>query len=154
MNDDINGMHPIIGTWRLETFEGIGRSGERQLPLGPNPVAMLVYDAAGHVCGQGMRSDRPRFATDSPGAGTPEEIRAAFVGYMGYFGSYTLDDERGVVVHTLEGSLFPNWIGTQQSREFEIVDDRLTLRSPPVTIGDDRFLVVAVWRRIGGIHRL
>lgn len=148
MSDTTNTVHPIVGTWSLVSFEGVSEAGERKLPLGPDPVAMLVYDAAGHVCGQGMRGDRPHFATDMPGAGTNEEIRAAFVGYMGYFGRYHVDDTRAVIVQILEGSLFPNWIGNEQVRGYEIVDDHLTLRSPPVTIGEERFTVTAVWRRI------
>ena len=53
-------------------------------------------------------------------------------GFLAYFGTYTVDEKAGVVVHHVEGASFPNWIGTDQRREFTLSGRRLTLRTPPL----------------------
>jgi hypothetical protein len=39
-------------------------------------------------------------------------------------------EQERVVIHRLQMSWFPNWVGTQQKRFFEFAGDRLTLKTP------------------------
>ena len=53
----------LIGTWRLVSREDRSAAGERRIDpgLGADPVAMLVYDAAGNFAAQFMKRDRSSY---------------------------------------------------------------------------------------------
>jgi hypothetical protein len=106
-----------------------------------------MYDAAGNMSVHIMRRDRPRFAVADRLGGTPEQIQAAFRGYLAYFGTYTVDEEKRAVTHHIEGCLLPNWVGVDQVRFFELSDNRLTLRTPPLMIGGAEAVGHIVWER-------
>lgn len=76
----------------------------------------------------------PRFKSDEQP--TREELMAVREGYAGYFGTYTVDEARGTVIHHVEGGSLPEYTGTDQVRPIRIDGDRLE-------IGDGR-----TWRRI------
>ncbi len=46
-------------------------------------------------------------------------------GFVAYAGRYSFRGDR--VIHHVELSLFPNWVGTDQQRWVELAGDRLTL---------------------------
>jgi len=93
-----------------------------------------MYHPGGHMCGALMRTDRQKFASNNALAGTPEEVKAAFEGYVGYCGTYEVNEQQRFVTHRVQLSWFPNWLGTEQKRFFEFVGDRLTLKTPPWTL--------------------
>ncbi|MFN7935088.1 MAG: lipocalin-like domain-containing protein [Bryobacteraceae bacterium] len=103
------------GTWRLIAFESHSADGAITLPFGDQPKGMLVYTPQGHMSGQAMRSDH-----DPQAAGPLDN-------YIAYFGTFTVDDAAREVVHHVEGSLYPNWVGTEQRRGFTFSGNRLTL---------------------------
>jgi len=98
-------------------------------PLVQNAVGLLIYTAEGSMAVQGMRTDRPAFASDDVFQGTPEEIKAAYEGFTAYFGTYTVDEAAGTVTHHVQGHIFPNRIGSPVTRAFTLVDQCLTLRA-------------------------
>ena len=114
----------FVGSWKLVAFEGTieGRKIEKR-----ERVGLLMYDAAGYMSVQIMASDRPKFASGKRQQGTLEEIKAAFDGYIAYFGPYEVNEAKGVVIHHLEGSIFPNQVGTDNIRYYEFSGDQLTL---------------------------
>ena len=96
-----------------------------------------------------MARGRPVFASGNLLKGSDDEVRAAFEGYVAYYGSYSVDEVRGLMVHQVEGSFFPNWIGEQQVREFEFVEDgRLELRTLPIKGSRADLTVVLLWERV------
>lgn len=125
-----------------------GSDGSISYPWGESPIGIVTYGQSGHMSVQLMRVDRPRFATDDPTTGTPEETRAAFGGIMTYFGSYRLDEGAHQVIHCLEGCSFPNWEGTELSRHYAVEDDLLTLTTAPMRVGGADVTGVLVWRRM------
>jgi Lipocalin-like domain len=131
----------LIGTWRVVTYED--RKDEKDpnsewtYPYGKNPKGYIVYDETGHVMIQSMRiPPPPKFASGGDGKPTPQEALVAYDSYVAYFGTYTVDEARHVVIHHVEGSLNPSYVGTDQERPFELTGDRLI-------IGDQK-----TWRRI------
>ena len=109
---------------------------------------MLVYDGRGSFTGQIMTQRRPAFATGNLLKGSDGEVRAAFEGYVAYYGSYLVNETEGLMVHQVEGSFFPNWVGEQQVREFEFTDDgRLQLRTLPIKGSRADLTVVLLWER-------
>ena len=129
------------GAWVLVSFERKITDGTITYPLGTDPIGRLTYDGLGRMSVQIMRRDRPRF-TSGTRQGTPEEIQAAFAGYTAYYGPYEVYEKDGFVIHRLEACSFPNWVGTEQKRFFEFVDEHLVLRAKTAE-GDSKL----VWRR-------
>ena len=95
-----------------------------------------------------MRPDRPKFASNNLIEGTPEEIRVGFEGYLGYCGSYEVNEKEGFVIHHLQLSSFPNWLGTAQKRYFEFTANRLTLSTPPLTLVGAAQVHRLIWERV------
>jgi hypothetical protein len=102
-------------------------------PLGPDAIGQIVYTASGRMSAQLMRPGQAHFQGNNARRGTDEEIREAYGSFASYFGSFRIDAEAGAVIHEVEGSSFPNMIGTDQVRYYHIEGDRLDLEadSPP-----------------------
>lgn len=123
----------VVGTWRLKRWETRTTDGRIEYPLGPAAIGYLSYTPDGYVFVAMMRPDRPHFrATDLLG-GTPEERAQAASGFVTYCGRYEVRDKR--VIHHVEVSFFPNWIGTAQERDVTVEGDRLTITTAPLEIG-------------------
>ena len=50
--------HPLVGTWRLVSYEERDEDGGITHPLGRDPVGFLTYTADGYMAGQLGRADR------------------------------------------------------------------------------------------------
>ncbi len=119
----------LVGTWKLIAIDERDANGARVVPLdyGPDPIGILMYDASGHMSVHAMRRGRPKLASDDAHSATPEQAMAAFIGYGAYFGTYTVDEQAGIVTHHVQGALNPNWEGGDQRRRFTISGNKLTL---------------------------
>ncbi len=140
--------HPLVGGWRLVTWSAVGDDGSEVRPMGDAPDGLLAYTAEGTMLGIMGPGDRPRFHDDDVTGGTSAEQAAAFATFIAYGGRYRVDGDE--VVHTVETSLFPNWIGTEQRRRWSLADDgaTLTLTSPPLLLGGARRRQILTWRRV------
>jgi len=57
-----------------------------------------------------------------------EEIRDVLAGYIAYFGTFDIDESTRTVIHHVEASLVPSWVGSTQRRTFSFSGrNRLTL---------------------------
>jgi len=142
------GKDEFVGTWKLVSLEVRQSDGQIVYPYGRDVIGVISYDARGNMSVQLMRSDRPAFAINDPQKGTPEEIKAAFEGFISYFGTYEIDEEKGAVTHRVRGSSFPNWVGSDQIRFFEFSGNRLTLRARPIQLGGIAATSLLIWERV------
>ena len=108
----------FLGSWNLVSFEHVLPSGEAALPFGNSPVGLLVYQAEGRMSAQVSTGSPTRLSSDDSLEATVEEAAGAWRAYFGYWGCFQVCPEEGVVVHRVQGSSFPNWIGTEQPRHF------------------------------------
>jgi len=138
----------FVGAWKLVSCEARSSNGEVVYLYGRDPFGILTYDSSGNMSVLLMRRDRPRFASGELLSGTPEEIKAAFEGFNAYCGTYDVNEEKRKVTHHVEGSSFPNWVGTDQVRFFEFSGDQLLLTTPPITRGGEQLTVHLMWARI------
>ena len=120
--------------------------GEIELPYGEAPEGLLVYAPTGHFTGHLMRRGVPRFRSGARRA-TDQEIRAAFLGYLGYYGTYVVDESAGTVTHSVLGSWHPNWVDTDQVRHFSFERDKLVIETPPISSAGRWYRTRLVWRR-------
>ena len=123
----------LAGAWRLVSLRNVRPDGSIDYPLGPDAVGQIVYTDSGRMSAQLMRPGQPHFQGNNARQGTDEEIRTAYDNFASYYGSFRIDAEAGAVIHEVEGSSFPNMIGTDQVRYYRIEGDRLHLEadSPP-----------------------
>jgi len=136
----------LIGRWNVVSMEALNGDAV-EYPMGRNVTGVITYDHTGHVDVQIMRGDRPRFASGDVDGGTLAELSAAVSGYTAYFGTYSVDESAGVVTHHVAGSLFPNWVGTEQRREISIHGDQLRLTSPPILFNGQLRVFRVSWKR-------
>ncbi|HEX4952708.1 MAG TPA: lipocalin-like domain-containing protein [Thermoanaerobaculia bacterium] len=139
----------LLGSWVLvsaEVRQADGRPSPSPFQAGTR--GLLVYDATGHVSFQIRRPEHAPFASDDRLRGTDAEVRAAFEGYLAYWGTFELDEPNRNVIHRITACTFPNWEGTTQVRSFELAGDQLTLRSSSGTAGGAAIVATFVWERI------
>lgn len=137
----------LAGAWRLVTSEFRTTSGQVVFPLGENAQGTFILSESGHMSAQLSAPDRAPFASADQRAGTATEVAAAFGSYVAYYGSVELDADAQTFVTHVEGSLFPNWVDGDQLRHYELVADRLILRTPPFSSGGHTFVGVLEWQR-------
>lgn len=125
----------FVGTWRLVSYIDpepyLGRETK-------DPFGYIVYDSTGHMHVQiDRRSDRPKFKAGKAIEGTCEEVKAAMVNYTAYYGTYEVDEKQGLIIHYLEGSIFPNEIGATNERYYDLSADgnRVTYTVPLIVKG-------------------
>jgi len=138
----------FVGMWKLVSYEFRLLDGQEVYPYGRDAVGILMYSAGGHMCVQIMRAHRLNFASGDRLMGTAEEIKSAYEGYAAYYGTYEVNPEEGTVTHRVEGNLFPNWVGVDQKRFFELSNNMLTLSTPEVRLGGQQMTGVLHWKRI------
>ncbi len=141
------GKEQFMGTWKLVSSEFRRSDGQLTYPMGRDAIGIIMYDANGHMSVQIMRPDRPAFASGDQLKGTPMEIKSAFEGFIAYYGVYEVNQGEGTVTHHVEGSSFPNWVGSAQRRFFEFSSNRLTLSTPPILAGGQQVTGVLIWER-------
>lgn len=113
----------LVGTWRLVSYVTNEPDGRRGKPYG-EAVGRLEYDAGGNMAGQVMRPDRGPVEFGEGGA---QQVRAAYLGYIAYFGTYDVSADGRTVTHHVEGALNPAWVGGDQVRGVTFDGDRLVL---------------------------
>jgi hypothetical protein len=119
----------LIGAWRLLSLRSVRPDGTVEYPLGPDAIGQIVYTENGRMSAQLMRSGPVPFQAGDAQQATDEEKLTAYQAYTGYYGSFRIDAEAGAVIHEVEGSSFPNMIGTDQVRFYQINEDRLDLEA-------------------------
>lgn len=128
----------VVGTWRMITAQ-IDPTGRNLPAYGERPNGLLVFTPDMHFVEVLTDSDTPRFASDRRGDGTDAENRAAMAGGIGLFGTYKVDEKGVFLGNHVEGSTFPNWVGSTRTRR------ELTL-----TVTGDR--MIEQFQRPDGTH--
>ena len=145
MAHDENAADALIGTWRLVSYELAGSDGRMRRPYGQAPVGYLLYSADGFMSVAFAQPERRGFASGNALRGTTEEWAACAKTYTSYAGRYEVQDGR--VLHHLEVSLYPDWLGTTQERYFTLSGNWLILRMPPYQQGGVQWLGTLTWKR-------
>jgi hypothetical protein len=94
-----------------------------------------------------MRDVRPKFAANDRTKGSADENKGAISTIITQFGRYTLDDAGKTLTLRIEGSSFPNWDGTTQTRPVTaLTDDVLTWTVPAISAGGGK--AETAWRKV------
>jgi Lipocalin-like domain len=134
----------LVGTWILASST-LEQGGKKTDYFGSNPDGQLMFDPNGHFSEVITRSDVPKFASNNRESGTPEENKAAVLGSIASFGTYSVSERDKVISFHIEGSTFPNRKGIDQKRPFELSGDELSWTNPTPSIGSGT--VYSIWKR-------
>jgi len=127
----------LIGVWKLRTCVRTFKDGRTGRPFGEKPVGRIEYDKAGRMSALLMRRGRP--STLPPGT---ELDNDAVTGFVAYIGTFDIEEATQSVIHHVEASLSPSWVGTDLKRRFRFDGGRLILARPAPDSSDE-----LVWER-------
>ena len=108
---------PLVGMWRLREFaREYQATGEREYPMGGTATGYILFLPEGRmwvvITGEGRKAPT-----------TDQDRVGLFNSLVAYTGPYRVDGEKWIT--TVEVSANPAWVGTEQTRAFEISGDRL-----------------------------
>jgi len=138
----------VIGMWNLVSLETQDDDGTLTYPFGKDVGGLLMIDARGYFSVHVMNMKRPSFKIPDPRAGTSQEIKTAFENYIGYYGTFDLDETKGVVIFHVGGAWLPNWIGSGQIRYCTLSGNRLTISTAPVLFDGKNRVGKLIWERV------
>lgn len=139
-------LNKILGTWRMVSAQ-LDPDDQNLPAYGAAPKSLLVFTPDMHVIEVMTDSTIPKFASNARGHGTAEENQAAIAGSIGWFGTYTVDENGELSGDRVEGATFPNWVGdvrTRKDLQFTMDGDRIfeSFRRPEGT------KIVITWQRV------
>jgi len=139
----------LPGTWELRSRidHSIDGSIHPDPALGPDPVAWLIYDRAGHFAAQFMKRDRSTPMPDAPAAPGANNSRARG-GYDAYFGTYAVDDDAGEVTQRLVGAMSPENVGHVLTRAMQAGATELVIRLDTTAWDGTPVTRTLTWQRI------
>jgi len=138
----------IIGTWKLVSWTYVNEAGETVDYFGKDVSGILMYDQSGYMNAQLMKANRSPFKSSSINGSSVSEASQAFQSYLAYYGKYH-EERPGEIIHSVEGSLFPNWIGDRQVRYGKIDGDLLILNTAPTPANGREIVFYVTWKKIG-----
>ncbi len=141
-------LEKFIGTWKLLGCEHRLSGGEVVYPIGKEAKGILIYTADGYMSGALMAGGRKAFQTRELFSGTEEEKAAAMETYVHYAGRFEVKDSE--VLHYVETSLFPNWVGSTQKRRYYFSEgNRLELSVGPFISKGQKQTAHLFWVKVG-----
>ena len=133
------------GTWKLVSFE-LRRREEIQYPFGEDPEGFIMYTPDGRMAAFVAPRNRMHFKSGDVMGGSVEEKVAAVDTFVSYCGWFEVLSDR--VVHHVEMSLFPNWVGATQERFFKFEGSQLTLSTAPLFVYGEMQTAHLIWEKI------
>jgi hypothetical protein len=112
-------MNELVGTWRLVEWTAT-IDGRQARPFGGETTGLITYTDDGRMWGTLMRVDRGDVDAPTQASATVEERARAAAGYLNNAGTYRIEPDG--VVHVVELSHNPNWLGGEQVRDVEWVE--------------------------------
>jgi hypothetical protein len=133
---------PFVGTWQLVSQQTLYPDGTTVPSRGENAMGVIMYDQAGNMAVQLMRTDE--HATDYTDM---TDLKSAMAGFLSYFGRYEVDEEQHKVQHHILGASYFGYRGTTQTRTYEFSGNELILQAQSPLDNSTRVLR---WRRAEG----
>lgn len=139
----------LIGTWHLQSYTetAVGEA-QASYPLGEEAQGSILYAPDGYMAAQLMRPGRKAFSGGDIYQASADEFRDAASAYLSYSGPYHVDEQQGLLSHSVELSLFPNWIGPVQQRVARLDGDTLHLSTYKPMLARGREVIAHLrWKR-------
>ena len=112
----------LVGTWDQVVSEVTMPDGKKSFPFGEKPNGVLIFTDDGRFVQVHIARGIPNVAANNRSAGTADENKAVVGGSIALFGTYTVDEDKKLVIFTVKASTFPNWDGAVQLRKIVLLD--------------------------------
>jgi len=130
VNAQQSGNVPILGVWRLVSFEReYQATGAREDTRGKNPTGYIIFTPEGRMAVVITNEGRKAPNTDQDRAGL-------FNSLVAYTGRYRVDGDKWIT--TVDVSANPALVGTEQTRTFQVTGDRLQEMTAWAALPDNR----------------
>ena len=133
----------LFGSWRLISFQlkVVGEEGEPKDIFGPNPIGRIIFSPEHRVVVFISRADRRPPTSETEAAALLSSMTA-------YTGKFRLDGNKFIT--QVDGAWNEVYKGSEQVRYFELIGDRLNIRTPEQQSGiliGKRTIATLVWER-------
>jgi hypothetical protein len=136
----------VVGTWRLVSASALTADGRLIAdPFGSNPTGVINYTPDGRMTAIISHGGRTPLSGDRISSPASERAQA-FATFFAYAGRYSVNGDK--VIHHVEISSVQNWVNTDMVRLVTFGDDRITLRTPPISVGGTNQTTDLVWERV------
>ncbi len=145
MSDNLISKDNLVGAWKLADFYTVDANQKVAYPFGQNPTGHLVYAEDGYMSVSIMMTNRPKLGLSveemqdlknaklglklitNIGKYIKASLRYFSAGrnYLSYSGKYEIRDS--TVIHHVEVSLVPDWVGLDFERNLEFSEQQLIL---------------------------
>jgi hypothetical protein len=133
----------LVGTWTMASNVSIGKDNSRTDIFGPKGAGMAIFASNGRFAIVNINPTTPKFASNSRSQGTADENKAAVLGGIALYGTYSVANK--AIAFKVEGSTYPNWTGAEQKRTVKsFTKDELTW-TLPASIGGT---AEVTWKRL------
>lgn len=130
-------------TWRLVDWRQEYDDGRVQYPMGENPQGLIAY-RDGRMYEIATSADRPNFVTGGQWDADDAEKAMAYTTSMCYSGTYELQGDE--VVHHVDMSVFPNFVGKSLRRTVSWDGETMTLSGRMEAGTSEARTVILDWR--------
>lgn len=128
----------IVGTWTLVSVYDQLYDGKKLNTWGPDVKGSAAYDRSGRFTYMIVAAGRKRSE-----AGPLAPVGKA----IGYFGTYSVDEEDSTITWRIERSTYPNWEGRVRKGKITINGNQLLQVSPPASLPAGTVVPHLEWKR-------
>ena len=133
----------MIGTWSLKEAFAVDGDGRRLYDVyGTVPTGFITYCADRRMMALITHDGRSFLDGDRQSAPDGQKVEA-YTSSIAYAGTYDFDGK--TVVHHIEASTYPNWVGTNLVRLVKINDDHVCLRTLPQMQNGVLVVIELIW---------
>jgi hypothetical protein len=124
----------LAGAWTVVSCDSTSASGAKQ-PYCANPNGILILDASGRYAQVIAARGRAKLASGNRAEVPAEQFKAAALGLVANFGTWSLNEANKTITIHYEGALFPNIEGTDVQNTVSLAGDELKVVQPAPVLG-------------------
>jgi Lipocalin-like domain len=114
---------PLVGLWKLVSWEAKGPENQTIKTYGEHPGGYYLFTKSGRMIFLMIGNNRTAPATTPP---TDAEVTKLYSTLSAFDGTYKVEGNSRFVFH-VDDSWNQSWTGTDQTREFKIIGNNLTV---------------------------